>query len=288
MNKWISTIWAVLFISAISNLAYADIKETIKGKVKEGILEEFAGELAKLPGLKQIKDQIKENEYTLVSTHNNRGILEIVNYKDIDSVTLSRKRYAKGFNMNREAVLAAGTYWLTAQPKDHKKQTIERKVIIPNRNKHKIELTFWQKGLKKYPLEIVTVPQTALVRIMNIVPKYTFAMPLSPGKYLVEVSHKGYKSRQFNVILDHNQNNFSVELASLSDPTTTVTTKDVPPSQSQTAEVEKAKKESSFAENAFYLIVFLCGIGVLLWLVYRLLKLLFNLMKKLWLMVSKS
>ncbi|MGX9463334.1 hypothetical protein ACWXWU_19180 [Shewanella sp. A14] len=285
MNKWISIIWAVLFISAISNVAYADIKETIKGKVKESIFEEFAGELAKLPGLKQIKDQIKENEYTLVSTNNNRGILEIVNYKDIDFVTLSRKRYAKGFNMNREAVLAAGTYWLTAQPKDHKKQTIERKVIVPNRSKHKIELTFWQKGLKKYPLEIVTVPQTATVRIMNIVPKYTFAMPLSPGKYLVEVSHRGYKSRQFNVMLDHNQNNFSVELASLSDTPAKVTTSDATP-QGKSAKVEKTKKENSFAENAFFLIVFLCGIGVILWLAYRLLKLLFNLLKSGWQMIS--
>lgn len=282
MNKSMLSLCAVLFIGSLSNIAHADIKKTIKGTVKKGVLEEFAGELAKLPGLKQIKNSIDSNEFKLVSTNNTRGVLKVTNFNDVEVMTISRKRYKPGLKMVDEAVLTAGTYWLKAQPKDNKKQAIERKVLLSKGSINKIELNFWQKGIKVYPLEITTVPQSAKIRILNIIPKYKFAMPLEQGRYTIEVSHNGYKKAKFNVTLDHNQNNFPIKLQSL------ITKSEKTASTTDTAkspEVVKTKKEYSLGVNiATWGTIFVLTV-LALWIIYRLLKFAFQLFIKIWRMV---
>ena len=277
MNKWISSFCMLLLMCSLSSATYADIKKTIKNKTKEGVLEEFAEVFTKIPGLKQINNKIKENEYQLISASQNRGTLEIVNLKDVDSITLSRKRYAVGFKMNNEAILASGTYWLKAEPKDNKKQAIEREVIVSNRSKNQVELKFWKEGLKVYPLEIITIPSSAKVRILNIVPKYKFGMPLKQGKYRVEVSNKGYKTRKFNVMLNHNQSNFTAKLEQLSGKKSKAS-KEV----AQSPEAEKAKKTNSVATKVFVWCVFLGIILLVLWLAYRLIMFLLKSSQRLW------
>ena len=49
-----------------------------------------------------------------------------------------------------------------------------------------------RKG-NKLALTVRTDPPEARVRIMNIVPKYKDGILLTPGRYLIEVSHKGYR-----------------------------------------------------------------------------------------------
>lgn len=279
MNKSILSLCAALFIVSLSNVAHADIKKTIKGTVKKGVLEEFAGELAKLPGLKQIKNSIDSNEFKLVSTNNTRGVLKVTNFNDVEVMTISRKRYKPGLKMVNEAVLTAGTYWLKAQPKDSKKQAIERKVLVSKASINKIELNFWKKGVKVYPLEITTVPQSAKIRILNIIPKYKFSMPLEQGRYVVEVSHKGYKKAQFNVTLDHNQNNFPIKLQSLiTKSEKAANTKDT----AKSPEVVEPKKEYSLGVNiATWGTIFILT-ALALWIIYRLLKFAVQLFIKIW------
>tara|TARA_R110000803_G_scaffold113618_2_gene181969 strand:+ start:2574 stop:3440 length:867 start_codon:yes stop_codon:yes gene_type:complete len=272
-----------LFIANLANIAHADIKKTIKGTIKKGILEEFAGELAKLPGLKQVKEKIETNEFKLISTSKRRGILALDNYNNAENITIARTRYEPGLKIFDQAILASGTYWLKAQPKDTKQQAIERKVIINSGVINKTALNFWQKGLKVFPLEINTRPQSARIRILNIVPKYKFSMPLSPGKYLVEVSHKDYKTAKFNIILDHNQNNFNVALQPQKVEVISVTgTKKA----DESVKTDKPKKEYSLGFNIAFWSIFTLLVLLAIWLIYRLIKFLKQLLSKAWQMVS--
>ena len=281
MNK-ILLLCSFLFIAILPNIAHADIKKTIKGTIKKGILEEFAGELAKLPGLKQVKEKIETNEFKLISTSKHRGILELANYNDAENITIARTRYEPGLKIFDQAILASGTYWLKAQPKDTKQQAIERKVIINSGVTNKTALNFWQKGLKVFPLEINTIPQSARIRILNIVPKYKFSMPLSPGKYLVEVSHKDYKTAKFDITLDHNQNNFNVALQPQKVEVISVTgTKKADDS----VKADKPKKEYSLGFNIVFWSLFFLLVLLAVWLIYRLIKLLKQLLSKVWQMV---
>tara|TARA_R110002167_G_scaffold7021_1_gene33062 strand:- start:4514 stop:5380 length:867 start_codon:yes stop_codon:yes gene_type:complete len=272
-----------LFIANLANIAHADIKKTIKGTIKKGILEEFAGELAKLPGLKQVKEKIETNEFKLISTSKRRGILALDNYNNAENITIARTRHELGLKIFDQAILASGTYWLKAQPKDTKQQAIERKVIINSGVINKTALNFWQKGLKVFPLEINTRPQSARIRILNIVPKYKFSMPLSPGKYLVEVSHKDYKTAKFNIILDHNQNNFNVALQPQKVEVISVTgTKKA----DESVKTDKPKKEYSLGFNIAFWSIFTLLVLLAIWLIYRLIKFLKQLFSKAWQMVS--
>lgn len=47
---------------------------------------------------------------------------------------------------------------------------------------------------KKFPLMITAKPKGARIKITNIKPRYSYGIELKPGKYRVEVSHKGYES----------------------------------------------------------------------------------------------
>ena len=281
MNK-ILLLCSFLFIAILPNIAHADIKNTIKVTIKKGILEEFAGELAKLPGLKQVKEKIETNEFKLISTSKRRGILELANYNDAENITIARTRYEPGLKIFDQAILASGTYWLKAQPKDTKQQAIERKVIINSGVTNKTALNFWQKGLKVFPLEINTIPQSARIRILNIVPKYKFSMPLSPGKYLVEVSHKDYKTAKFDITLDHNQNNFNVALQPQKVEVISVTSTK---KADDSVKADKPKKEYSLGFNIVFWSLFFLLFLLAVWLIYRLIKLLKQLLSKVWQMV---
>ena len=281
MNK-ILLLCSFLFIAILPNIAHADIKKTIKGTIKKGILEEFAGELAKLPGLKQVKEKIETNEFKLISTSKRRGILELANYNDAENITIARTRYEPGLKIFDQAILASGTYWLKAQPKDTKQQAIERKVIINSGVTNKTALNFWQKGLKVFPLEINTIPQSARIRILNIVPKYKFSMPLSPGKYLVEVSHKDYKTAKFDITLDHNQNNCNVALQPQKVEVISVTSTK---KADDSVKADKPKKEYSLGFNIVFWSLFFLLVLLAVWLIYRLIKLLKQLLSKVWQMV---
>lgn len=283
MKNKILLFCSFLFIANLANIAHADIKKTIKGTIKKGILEEFAGELAKLPGLKQVKEKIETNEFKLISTSKRRGILALDNYNNAENITIARTRHELGLKIFDQAILASGTYWLKAQPKDTKQQAIERKVIINSGVINKTALNFWQKGLKVFPLEINTRPQSARIRILNIVPKYKFSMPLSPGKYLVEVSHKDYKTAKFNIILDHNQNNFNVALQPQKVEVISVTgTKKA----DESVKTDKPKKEYSLGFNIAFWSIFTLLVLLAIWLIYRLIKFLKQLFSKAWQMVS--
>lgn len=273
MKNKILLFCCLLFIVSLPNIAYADIKKTIKGTIKEGLLEEFSGELVKLPGLKQIQEKIETNEFKLISTSRQRGILEIANYNDAENITLSRTRYGLGFKIFNDAVLASGAYWLKAQPKNTKQQGIDRKITITSGFINQIKLNFWEKGLKHYPLEISTIPKSARVRILNIVPKYKFSMPLPLGEYLVEVTHEGYKKVKLKIILDHNQNDFNFILQSLKVETTR---------DNSTKKTDNPKKEYSLGFNIVFWTAFTLLTLLTLWLIYRLVKLLKQLLNKAW------
>jgi len=290
MNKWILSFFGVLFITAFSGAAQADIKQKIKEKVEEGIFEEFAGSLAKLPGLEHLVEQVRTNRYQLITKSQKRGKLEIINSKEVKFSVLSRQRNRLGFKLTNQAFLAPGTYWLKAIPRDDKKQAIERKIVIQPNSLYKTELKFWEKGLTTYPLEITAIPASATIRVMNIVPKYEFGMPLRPGSYNIEVSSKNYKTRIFTLKLDHNQNNFGVKLQALSNtkPEVKSTSSETSntavevKSKADKSTTEPAKKEMSTAATVIFWIIFISGIALCLWVIYRLFRLFLSLLRQGW------
>lgn len=64
----------------------------------------------------------------------------------------------------------------------------------------------------KVPLNILTYPEGAGVRIMNIGPKYYAGMKLRPGKYDVLVEKRGYKPYRKKHVLSWSEPTFHVVL----------------------------------------------------------------------------
>ncbi|ABO24907.1 hypothetical protein SHLO109777_07035 [Shewanella loihica] len=304
MNKWILPCCAALLLILAPEIAHADLKQKIKDKIEDGIFEAFAGELAQLPGLSHLIAQVESNQYQLVSTNQNAGLLDLGRNPDLDKATLSRQANGTGIAISRRAYLAPGTYWLKASPKDKKKQAITRKVYVQAKRRNIATLTFWEKGRKSFPLEIVTQPTTAKVRVMNIGPKYEFGMPLAAGDYQLEVSEKGYKTRNLKVRLDHNQNQFGVILQSIDGKAVTADTSSAddgkastkasePEQSSQTAASEqadektekatdKAKKKPSTTVEVMVWVLMIGGFIFFCWLTYKLFTFIFTLMGGAW------
>ena len=81
-----------------------------------------------------------------------------------------------------------------------------------SKNRYKIE----QEGLKRffkdekqkvnklYSLSINAIPSSSKIVILNIKPKYYDGMPLKKGKYHIQVSKSGYKTKKFWMNLDRN------------------------------------------------------------------------------------
>ena len=301
MNKWILPCCAALLLLLAPEVAHADLKQKLKDKIEDGIFEAFAGELAKLPGLSHLITQVESNQYHLVSANTNAGLLELGRNPDLDTATLSRQANTKGIEISHRAYLAPGTYWLKASPKDKKRQAITRKVYVQAKRRSQVTLRFWEKGRKRFPLEIVTHPTTAKVRVMNIGPKYEFGMPLAAGDYQLEVSDKGYKTRNLKVRLDHNQNQFGISLQSLDGKTVTTNTnsaddnkantKGVEPDQTAANEqadektkktTDKAKKKPSTTVEVIVWVLMIGGFVFFCWLTYKLFTLIFTLMGSAW------
>lgn len=62
------------------------------------------------------------------------------------------------------------------------------------------------------PLYVMTVPVDAKVRIMNIEPRFYSGILLKPGRYDIEVSYPGYKSKRMWVSLSKEQTTFHMAL----------------------------------------------------------------------------
>jgi hypothetical protein len=54
---------------------------------------------------------------------------------------------------------------------------------------------------KKYTLTIMTSPSNTRIRILNIKAKYHKNIQLKPGKYFIEISKRGYKTKKFHVVI---------------------------------------------------------------------------------------
>lgn len=67
---------------------------------------------------------------------------------------------------------------------------------------------FAQKRTRKGILTVIAQPEDALVRVMNIEPKFYQGMELSPGKYLIEISAAQYKTSKTWVVINPNENKF--------------------------------------------------------------------------------
>ncbi|MXR69900.1 hypothetical protein GNT65_14655 [Shewanella sp. JBTF-M18] len=305
MNKWILPCCTALLLLLSPEVAHADLKQKIKDKIEDGIFEAFAGELAKLPGLSHLIAQVESNQYQLVTANKNAGMLDLGRNSDLDKATLSRRANGAGFEISRQAYLAPGTYWLKASPKDKKKQAISRKIYVQAKRRSITNLTFWEKGRKTFPLQVVTQPTTAKVRVMNIGPKYEFGMPLAAGNYKLEISDKGYKTRKLTVRLDHNQNQFGVSLQPIGGKTVEADTasandskasvKDSEPAQTSAikqaeksidAESDKdsgkAKKKPSSTIEAIVWVLMIGGFIFICWLTYKLFTFIFTLMGSAW------
>jgi len=59
-----------------------------------------------------------------------------------------------------------------------------KKVIVPS------QIT------KNFPLFIKTTPKNATIKIMNIKAKFKYGMKLKPGRYDIQVSSPGYKTKR--------------------------------------------------------------------------------------------
>lgn len=69
------------------------------------------------------------------------------------------------------------------------------------------------KPTKGYNLQVITSPEDAQVRIVNIKSTYTDDIVLAPGKYLLEVSAPGYQTRKQWVKIGKSDHSINIALA---------------------------------------------------------------------------
>lgn len=67
---------------------------------------------------------------------------------------------------------------------------------------------FTQDRSRKGILAVLTEPEDALVRILNIKPKFYQGIELPPGKYLIEVSAQQYKMSKTWIIINPEEDKF--------------------------------------------------------------------------------
>lgn len=66
---------------------------------------------------------------------------------------------------------------------------------------------------QKIPFSVSPSPESANVRIMNISEKYSDGILLKPGRYDIEVSHNGFRTKRFWVDADKEFNEVAVQLS---------------------------------------------------------------------------
>ncbi|KPA10007.1 secreted protein containing Sulphatase-modifying factor domain protein [Candidatus Magnetomorum sp. HK-1] len=90
-------------------------------------------------------------------------------------------------------MLAPGNYKIEVSKPDYKTVTKWITIGKEDRINEKIQL----KSMRAFSrLYVHPMPKNAKIRILNIIPRYTFGMALQTGKYLIEVSSPGYRSHK--------------------------------------------------------------------------------------------
>ena len=83
-----------------------------------------------------------------------------------------------------------------------------------------------QTEQKKYSLSVFPVPHDAEVRFLNIDKQYSPDIPLPPGRYKIEVSKEGFRSKIKEVVIADSKREIWVNLTKLKYPLTIETTPD--------------------------------------------------------------
>ncbi|MFC1236351.1 hypothetical protein [Vibrio sp. F74] len=192
--------------SGITGTVYRYLKEELFGTVTHESVG-FFGSLDKFVKKNDVRFADADNsvpikftdlgQYDLGLYFPNKGYVYLSNY---DNIKLPAKYVAVTF-------------------KDKKgKKALYRYVNIPKTNQPVIisalpTVTSQQKQKKQFPLKVFTYPSNATVKIMNITPKYKEGMILRDGKYLIQVSKKGYATYSKKLNLSWNEPNVHVALA---------------------------------------------------------------------------
>lgn len=87
--------------------------------------------------------------------------------------------------------LETGSYTVRLEKADYEPQ--EKQVLIQSKETAFVSATL-QEVVTTGTLTVTPEPSDALVRILNIAPKYEPGIELGPGRYHVEVSRQGYKT----------------------------------------------------------------------------------------------
>jgi len=80
-------------------------------------------------------------------------------------------------------------------------------VTIDKGKTHTLNVSLAPSESNCFRLFVETKPQNAIVRILNIRPKFKQGMKLSPGKYHIKVSAHGYESKEIMVSADNDELN---------------------------------------------------------------------------------
>ncbi|MDN3682825.1 PEGA domain-containing protein [Vibrio tapetis subsp. quintayensis] len=186
---------SLMFASAASG---SDLKAKVLDVVQEEALGAVTGE--SLNWLDSLGDNMKENEFS--------------NQKPQDPVRVffsQQGSYKVGVSQGGKAIYVFPQLNSVVVPRSAKflvfyqdgKLVNYRKLTIP-KNALAIKETaqpIFSKG-RKIPIRIQTYPSDAVVKIMNIGPKYSDNILLTKGKYDVLVKSKGYKTYRKMVFFD--------------------------------------------------------------------------------------
>ncbi len=210
MRKSIA-ILALSFLFCVTPVL-ASTLSTVKDNVKESLFSELASWLATIPGIGYLENKVDSNQYRIISSIQNKGILTIdTSVESSTTVFFGSTRY--GIQVFDKAELPAIDYKLLVVQKDapNLDRFIERQVSVKVDHIHHESVVFWEKGTKSFPIEIKTYPEAKRIRIMNITAKYYPGILLRAGKYDIEVLFTGEQNpRRFYVTLDRNQQTFHI------------------------------------------------------------------------------
>jgi len=145
--------------------------------------------------IERLNNTIDKQKIAIASFNKNVDSLQakVAKYKkanDLFNTACSGKSYE---NSDMESVIAEI---------GKEKPKIKKVEVEPNSKKNEI--------LEKYSLTVNTTPTTALVKIMNIAPKYEHGMQLKPGKYDISVTHSNY--REYRKLVTIKNTNLTINI----------------------------------------------------------------------------
>ncbi|WP_252179137.1 hypothetical protein [Endozoicomonas sp. 4G] len=200
-SKHKSLIIMTMCLITASSLA---LGTTVRQRVADTAFEEILGWILSLPGLSKLETRLENNYIQWISNSDNgrEKLLFELESMSVSDFNLVFKRIDLDWMPINGSMTLNKKYKYKIGFERHGVVTGQRQLIYDKKLTQILEPAHPLKAdNQNSALHIKPYPEDARIRILNIKPIYKEGMMLRPGKYRVELSRSGYKSKVYTIRL---------------------------------------------------------------------------------------